>query len=83
MKRILTTIFLLLSIYNLPWWITFFCVCLAFLFFDIYIEGVVVALALDSLYSPNFFYFAGYHFAPALALVLCILVPIVKKRLLF
>jgi hypothetical protein len=82
MKRIITTLVLLLSIYLLPWWFTFLGAIIAIFFFNIFVEGVIVALILDWLYAPDFFYFAGYHPAPLLALVLCILVPIVKKRLL-
>jgi len=74
---------LLLSIYLLPWWITFFALCVCFFFFDLFVEGVIVALILDWLYSPSFYYFPNLHFAPILALILCIFVPIIKKRLLF
>jgi hypothetical protein len=66
----------------MPWWFTFLGAIIAIFFFDIFVEAVTVALILDWLYAPDFFYFAGYHFAPALTLVLCILVPIVKRRLL-
>jgi hypothetical protein len=83
MKRITTTLILLLSVYMLPWWLTFFAVCVCFFFFDIFVEGVVVALILDWLYSPSFYYFPSYHPAPVIALILCIFVPIIKKRLLF
>ena len=66
----------------LPWWLVFLCVCLSFIFFEVYVEGVVVALFLDWLYAPDFYYFSGFHFAPFIALILCILLPIIKKRLL-
>jgi len=82
MKRIITTIILLLSIYMLPWWITFFAVCFSFFLFDLYVEAVVVALFLDWLYAPDFYYFSGYHSAPIIALILCVFIPVIKKRLL-
>jgi hypothetical protein len=82
MKRITTTLILLLGVYMLPWWLTFFAVCVSFLFFDSYVEGVMIALALDWLYSPNFYYLPNFHIAPIIALILCIFVPIIKKRLL-
>ena len=82
MKRIVTTAFLLLSIYMLPWWMTFIAVCIAFAFFNMYVEGVIVAIVLDWLYAPNFIYFSGFHSVPILALILCIFVPIIKNRLL-
>ena len=82
MKRVFSIIFLFLSIYLLPWWLTFIFVCIAFLFFNLFVEGVIIALAIDALYSPNFYFFPNLHFASILAFMLFVFVPIIKKRLL-
>lgn len=82
MLRFIISICIAISLYVLPWWLTFIFACAGVLYFNLYIEGVILVLVLDWLYAPYFNFFPNLHVAPLFALFLCVIAPVIKKRLL-
>ena len=83
LKRIILTIFFLAFSYILPWWLTLICVYFLIIYFDFYVEGVLIVFIVDRLYTPYFYFFkSSMHVFLILGILIFVLSPFIKKRLL-
>lgn len=81
-SRIIFGIFLLLSVFMLPWWISFFASLIGLLYFKKLYEVFVVGLILDSLYGVQFEFYGFTFFITAFLFISYFLISKFKKNLL-
>lgn len=72
LNRLLITIFLLVSVFLLPWWLTAFLVIVAIWCFPNFYESMLPALAFDLIYGSQNTGFFGFQFAGSCLVLLAI-----------
>ena len=81
LKRIITDVLLLVSLFVLPWWITLFVAFLLIFYFKLYFESIILAFFLDLLYSP--INFSGVYLLTIFTIILFIIIEVLKNKLFF
>lgn len=83
-RRILLSIFLLTLVVATPYWVYLPAIALSIFFIPFYLEGVLLALIVDTLYGSGDSSFFLFDFPLSIvATILLLVVPVVQRRLRF
>jgi hypothetical protein len=82
MKRVLFGIFLILSIFIFPWWISFLLSLLGLFYFENLYEVIVVGLGIDVLYGVHFNVLGFDLFFTIIMLVIFYLITVFKRQII-
>lgn len=82
MKRVLFGIFLISSVFYLPWWLPFLLCILGLFYFENLYEVIIVGLGLDVLYGAQFEIFGFDLFFTIAMLILFYLITVFKKQII-
>ncbi len=82
MKRVLVDIFLILSLFLFPWWITLAAGLIMLFIFDDFYEILFLGLGIDSLYNATIPIYYSFQFVSTIiAIVLFVGVTMLKNML--
>jgi hypothetical protein len=82
MKRVVFGIFLILSLFILPWWVPFLLSILGLFYFENLYEVIVVGLGIDVLYGVRFEVLGFNLFFTLVMLILFYLITIFKRQII-
>lgn len=79
--RIIIVIFLIVSVFFVPWWLVLFLLLLGIFTFSFFYEAIFIALVADLFYDHAFFASASTagHFIPVFALVIAAVIFISNR----
>ncbi len=80
--RIVVGLVALLSVFVLPWWFSFILGILFLFLFEFYIEAVLFAWMMDTLYS-NQSWFLGAYLLTMSMVAIFVLAEFLKKRIVY
>lgn len=66
-----------------PWWFTLLFLVVCFFWFDSFYEGIAIGFVLDLFYGPPPGFSDFFLVCTALAALLAILTPLLKRRIIF